>query len=58
MSAVKGSWDSRLDISAILVHIGLLLAEPNPDDALMNQIVSIALGKAVLCIHENLEMCK
>ncbi|GAB2210553.1 hypothetical protein Drorol1_Dr00015821 [Drosera rotundifolia] len=31
----KGAWQPSLNISAVLTSIGLLLAEPNPDDGLM-----------------------
>lgn len=33
-----GTWDSRLTLSALCLGIGLLMAEPNPDDALMMDI--------------------
>lgn len=49
--ALKGSWNSELGISAVLVHIGLLLTEPNPDDALMNQIVSTNLDRPFFCVY-------
>jgi ubiquitin-conjugating enzyme E2 T len=36
----QGSWKPNLNISLILKSIGLLLAEPNPDDPLMVEIAN------------------
>lgn len=35
----KGGWKPALNISTVLASIGLLLAEPNPDDGLVTDIV-------------------
>ncbi|KAH7434073.1 hypothetical protein KP509_07G099900 [Ceratopteris richardii] len=36
----KGSWRPSLNLSTVLASIGLLLAEPNPDDGLMGDITA------------------
>ncbi|KAL2479530.1 Ubiquitin-protein ligase [Abeliophyllum distichum] len=33
----KGAWQPSLNISTVLISIGLLLSEPNPDDGLMHE---------------------
>ncbi|XP_049936557.1 probable ubiquitin-conjugating enzyme E2 37 isoform X2 [Nymphaea colorata] len=33
----KGAWQPSLNISTVLLSIGLLLSEPNPDDGLMHE---------------------
>jgi ubiquitin-protein ligase len=38
---VKGAWRPSLNISTILTSIQLLMAEPNPDDPLMADIVRL-----------------
>lgn len=45
----KGGWKPALNVSTVLASIGLLLAEPNPDDGLVTDIVSCA-GWGVLCV--------
>ncbi|KAG6516380.1 hypothetical protein ZIOFF_026839 [Zingiber officinale] len=37
----KGAWQPSMNISTILTSIRLLLSEPNPDDALMAEIVPL-----------------
>ncbi|XP_073707880.1 ubiquitin-conjugating enzyme E2 T [Garra rufa] len=39
----KGAWRPSLNISTVLTSIQLLMAEPNPDDPLMADIVSFPL---------------
>lgn len=36
----KGAWRPSLNLSTLLASIGLLLAEPNPDDGLMGEITA------------------
>lgn len=36
----KGGWKPSLSVPTVLASIGLLLAEPNPDDGLVTDIVS------------------
>lgn len=38
----QGAWQPSLNISTVLTSIGLLLSEPNPDDGLMCEAVSVA----------------
>lgn len=38
---LQGAWQPSLNISTVLTSIGLLLSEPNPDDGLMCEAVSI-----------------
>ena len=38
----QGAWRPALTISTVLASIGLLLAQPNPDDGLMTDVVRIA----------------
>ena len=46
----KGAWKPSLNVLTVLVSIGLLLAEPNPDDGLVADIVSLCSGSALaLC---------
>ena len=40
----SGSWRPSIDILTLLTAIKLLLAEPNPDDPLMPDIVRIIIG--------------
>lgn len=40
---MQGAWQPSLNISTVLTSIGLLLSEPNPDDGLMCEAVSIGL---------------
>lgn len=40
---LKGAWRPSLNISTVLTSIQLLMAEPNPDDPLMADIVSVSL---------------
>lgn len=37
---IQGAWKPSLNISTVLTSIQLLMAEPNPDDPLMADIVS------------------
>lgn len=37
--SLKGAWRPSLNISTLLISIQLLMAEPNPDDPLMADIV-------------------
>ena len=37
---LQGAWKPALNISTLLTTIQLLMAEPNPDDPLMTDIVS------------------
>ena len=37
----KGAWKPSLNISTLLTSVLLLMTEPNPDDPLMTDIVSI-----------------
>lgn len=37
---LQGAWKPSLNISTVLTSIQLLMAEPNPDDPLMADIVS------------------
>jgi ubiquitin-conjugating enzyme E2 T len=37
----QGAWQPSINIATVLTSIGLLLSEPNPDDGLMAEIVSI-----------------
>ena len=39
---MQGAWRPALNISTVLASIGLLLADPNPDDGLMTEVVSAA----------------
>lgn len=39
----KGAWKPSLNISTVLTSIGLLLADPNPDDGLVAEIVRVFL---------------
>ena len=41
MCRAKGAWRPALNISTVLASIGLLLADPNPEDGLMTEVVSI-----------------
>ncbi|KAF3788243.1 putative ubiquitin-conjugating enzyme E2 37 [Nymphaea thermarum] len=34
---MKGAWQPSLNISTVLLSIGLLLSEPNPDDGLVHE---------------------
>ena len=44
----KGGWKPALNVSTVLASIGLLLAEPNPDDGLVTDIVSWAAWVVLL----------
>ena len=37
----KGAWKPALNVCTLLTTIQLLMTEPNPDDPLMTEIVSI-----------------
>ena len=37
----KGQWKPALNLSTVLTSIQLLISEPNPDDGLMPEIVSL-----------------
>lgn len=39
---MQGAWRPALNISTVLASIGLLLADPNPEDGLMTEVVSPA----------------
>lgn len=40
----KGAWKPSLNLPTILASIGLLLAQPNPDDGLVTDIVRRGVG--------------
>lgn len=42
MLSKQGAWQPSLNISTVLTSIGLLLSEPNPDDGLMCEAVSVS----------------
>ena len=44
---MQGAWQPSLNISTVLRSIVLLLNEPNPDDGLMAEIVSISFWKVI-----------
>ena len=48
---LQGAWKPALNISTLLTSIQLLMAEPNPDDPLMTDIVSCRLPKDLIHIH-------
>lgn len=35
----KGAWKPSLNVPTVLASIGLLLAEPNPEDGLVTDVV-------------------
>jgi ubiquitin-conjugating enzyme E2 T len=35
----KGAWRPSLNVATVLATVALLLAEPNPDDGLMPELV-------------------
>lgn len=35
----KGAWKPSLNVSTLLASVGLLLAEPNPEDGLVTDVV-------------------
>lgn len=49
---MQGAWQPSLNISTVLTSIGLLLSEPNPDDGLMCEAVSVHVMNCVcVCIY-------
>ena len=40
---LQGAWKPSLNIGSLLTTIQLLMSEPNPDDPLMSDIVSLVL---------------
>lgn len=42
---MQGAWRPALNISTVLASIGLLLADPNPEDGLMTDVVSATLTR-------------
>ncbi len=42
--SLQGSWKPSLNLSIVLLSIRLLMAEPNPDDGLVPDLVSWAFG--------------
>ena len=47
----KGGWKPALNVSTVLASIGLLLAEPNPDDGLVTDIVSGCASAQRVCLR-------
>jgi ubiquitin-protein ligase len=43
----KGSWKPSQNIASVLISLGLLLSEPNPDDGLVTDVVSIRPLKTI-----------
>ena len=43
--SLQGAWKPCLNISTVLTSIQLLMAEPNPEDPLMTEIVNLILIK-------------
>ena len=55
---VQGAWRPSLNISTVLTSIQLLMAEPNPDDPLMADIVRLNCTLKHLEIHKlSLSVC-
>ena len=46
---LQGGWKPALNISTLLTMIQLLMAEPNPDDPLMVDIVSFQVSQNSQC---------
>ncbi len=52
----KGGWKPALNVSTVLASIGLLLAEPNPEDGLVTDIVRCCMGVCcTLCCRQRLQ---
>ncbi|NXQ03051.1 UBE2T enzyme, partial [Vidua macroura] len=47
----KGAWRPSLNISTLLTSIQLLMAEPNPDDPLMANIVQYKYNKQLFLLN-------
>ena len=48
---MQGAWRPALNLSTVLASIGLLLAEPNPDDGLMTDMVGARPAAKCISSH-------